>query len=190
MNTRRIEELSARLLAGPTPTSHGYVVFQVTVAAQPPQVVEVIVTPGGGVGCSQLVDLDVLNPAMVLVADHIRAIQDELSIAVRDAARLRKAAGNRPLYGNHRHHSPPPAVELRRETQYGYLLFDVDVAGIVVPVFAGPDGGVCDLPEEPYPSGEPIGDIAVSAVLDYFFADPVRAHSLGMDLSLLELLWS
>jgi hypothetical protein len=152
MNTRRIEELSARLLAGPTPTSHGYVVFQVAVAAQPPQVVEVLVTPGGGVGCSRLldldVDLDVLNPAMVLVADHIRAIQVELSIAVRDAARLRKAAGNRPLYGNHRHHSPPPAVELRHETQDGYLLFDVDVAGIVVPVFAGPDGGLFDLPEE------------------------------------------
>jgi len=189
MNTRRIEELPARVLAGPTPTLDGYVSFQVAVDSHPRQIVEVIVLPCGSVGSREPLDLNVLNPAMVLVADHVRVIAPDMAVAIREAARLRKTAGRAPLRGNHRNHSPPPPVEVRRPTANGFLLFNVDVAGIVVPVIALPDGGICDLPEEPYPSGEPIGDIAVSAVLDYLFADPARARSLGMDLDLLELLW-
>jgi len=125
---------------------------------------------------------------MVLVADHVRVIAPDMAVAIREAARLRKTARHAALRGNHRNHSPPPPVEVHCPTANGFLLFNVDVAGIA-PVGARPDGGICDLPEEPYPSGEPIGDAAVSAVLDYLFADPARARSLGIDLDLLELLW-
>jgi hypothetical protein len=127
---------------------------------------------------------------MRVVSHYVDQYGERMAPLYREAARLRRAAGNPPLAGNARRGrakvvgSPVKMAELA-------AVFTTETGGTRLNVAIFKNGGFdfaeeCEVMEAVC---EEDRDEAVTACFDYVFAHADEAAALGLDLALLDELW-
>ena len=171
------------ILKGPEPNDRGTVDFIVEVEGRP---IAVSASPLG-VGAEMTEPLELVNRAMAVVAGHVKANRSTLQDLYREAARLRRAAGNAPLVGNTR--SEEVRLQLPPQVKKSGLLLKTRTRGVEVRVLILKGGGLIDDCDEWDSMNDLDRDAAITAALDWVFANIPMAEQAGLDVGLLEELW-
>jgi hypothetical protein len=170
-------------MSGPVPTRGGWVEIVVRVGVH-----DVVVTSSSlGFGIGVDVDLAVGNPAMILVSRYTHDHRSEMADLYREAARLRRAAGNPPLAGTSR--SDRVRLVQGSRGARGAVAVDVIAGETPIRVFVFHDGGVIDDWDGAGNVTNEDRDTALRIALDEILADRETAARLGLDPDLLEELW-
>jgi hypothetical protein len=174
----------SRIVTGPSPDDRGCVVFTVRVDSAD---VEVTTSPlGTGVSASE--NLDVGNKALRLVDDYWRTRPTERLTLLREAAQLRRNAGNPPLAANTRSEDVRLIGSPKRSGSGAKFGIQTPTTEMRVLVLA--DGGLIDDCDSWENVTDAERDAAFNAALTYIFAHPEEADGLGLDANLLRLLWT
>jgi hypothetical protein len=180
------EPEDAEIVEGPIPEATGYIVLKVRVGEH---VFRGLACPLG-IGADMTEDdLPAMDEVMRAVDRFIWKHQSEVLGWYREAARLRRLAGNRPLIGA----SPSWHVSVvgAPAPRGSFVLFRTQGAmkDLQVAVFTG--SGAFDLCvyDDPDPASGTDSDAAMTAVLEYIFAYREQSTALGIDVDLLEELY-
>lgn len=173
----------SRIISGPSPDERGCVVFTVRVGGFD---VRVTTSPlGNGVAARE--NLDLGNEALRLVENYWRSRSGERLTLLQEAAQLRRGAGNPPLAAMTRSEDVR-LIGVPQRSGAG-ARFNIQTPATEMRVFVLPDGGlVDDCGWEDVTDAE--RDAAFNAALTYIFENPEQARGLGLDASLLRLLWT
>jgi hypothetical protein len=181
------EELDdAEIIEGPIPEATGYVVLKVRVGED---VFRGLACPLG-VGADMTDDdLPTRDEVMRAVDRFISKHQSEVLGWYREAARLRRLAGNRPLLGT----SPSRHVSVvgEPESRGSFVLFRTRGLSreLQVAVFTGVGAFELCVCDDPDPASGIDSDAAMTAVLEYIFVYREQSTALGIDVDLLEELY-
>lgn len=169
---------------GPIPKDSGAVEFLVHVDG-----LDVVVSASPlGIGVSADVPVPVGNTASAFVAKYIAANGSTMTQLYRDAARLRKSAGNPPLLGDESGY--PVSIRGQPQLRGRAVLFRVDVhSSGELRVLIFPEGGIIDDCDDWDGVTDAARRAAIRAVLNWVFANSAQVKFLGLDLDLLRDFW-
>jgi hypothetical protein len=183
------DEPTGAIVGSPTPDESGMVAFTVQVGDG---IVVGVAHPCGSGLKDRLstVDPAIASAVMRVVSLYVEERGDEMLALYREAARLRRGAGNPPLAGCTRRgkvHVVGAPVKLADAG----ALFMTDACGVRLKVAIYNRGGFDFAEECEYVEAvsEEDRDEAVTVCLDYIFAHPDEATVLGLDVALLDELW-
>ena len=183
------EELTGTIVGSPVPDDSGMVTFKVQVGEE----IHIGVAHPCGSGTREdpaTMTAGSAGAVMRVVSHYVDQYGERMAPLYREAARLRRAAGNPPLAGNARRGrakvvgSPVKMAELA-------AVFTTETGGTRLNVAIFKNGGFdfaeeCEVMEAVC---EEDRDEAVTACFDYVFAHADEAAALGLDLALLDELW-
>ena len=183
------EELTGTIVGGPTPDDSGMVTFKIRVGA------EIIIGVAHPCGSGTREDPAVMKAGvagavMRVVSRYVEQFGEHMPPLYREAARLRRAAGNPPLAGNTRWGKAKVVGAPVKMAELG-AVFTTETAGMRLKVAIFRNGGF-DFAEECEVVDamcEEDRDEAVTVCFDYVFAHPDEAAALGLDVPLLDELW-
>jgi hypothetical protein len=188
--TDATDELTGIIEGGPTPDDSGMVAFKVQVEG------EIIIGIAHPCGSGTREDratmkAGVASAVMRVVSRYVEQRGEHMTPLFREAAGLRRAAGNPPLAGNT---SRGRAKVVGISVKMGDLaaVFATETGeGTRLKVAVFKNGGYdfaeeCEVLER---VSEEDRDEAVTACFDYVFAHPDEAAALGLDVALLDELW-
>jgi hypothetical protein len=173
----------AEIVSGPTPDDSGLVLFQVRVGDR---LVETY-AEACGVGFSQDEDLEVASRAMSAVFRFLSEHEGEKLNWYREAARLRRVAGN-----------PPPLdcavadhITVRgTPVQYdGFVVFWIDGVSMDLKIMVSAEGGVHDECSDWSALADGDRSAAFAAALAYLFFHREEVTAMGLDVGLLDELY-
>jgi hypothetical protein len=173
----------SKLVDGPVPNEYGAVEFLVEVGEHR---VKVSASPLG-VGVSANESLDAGNLASVAVNRYVDANRSRMKELYREAAKLRRTAGNRPLVGNTR--CDRIRVTSEPQARRNGIVVATQAGIAKVNVFLFNDGGLIDDCDDWSQVTDEDRDAAITAALDWVFNHRMKAVALGLDVDLLEELW-
>lgn len=176
-------ESSPQIVDGPQPTDHGDARFVVEIGTRRVEVFLDI----HGCGVREQ-DSDVSAPSMNAVWDYQRANQDVVDACLRDAAHLRRATGNDPMFLV----AVPDYVCVVGDPAIGEgrAVFTVSVHTKTFEVWVTPRGRLGDSCVEELAVAPEDLWATYRAVLHHVLQDPPRAKAWGLDPDLLELFWT
>jgi hypothetical protein len=182
------DTLMGTIVGGPTPEDDGNVTFRVKV--QQRLVTGVANCCVYGFRGDESTNPSVRNAVIVAVSRYAGEHREAMPALYREAARLRRGAGNPPLAGNTRRGrvqiiGPPVAL------QDGSALFTTMAAGAAIKVVIFRDGGFIDHCDYAAPVTDDDRDEAFAVCLDHVLSHPAQVAALGLDLdlALLAELW-
>jgi hypothetical protein len=180
------ESNDAEIVEGPTPEATGYVVIKVRVGENVYRGLACTLGFGSGAGIEDG-DLETKSKVMRAVDRFMDEHRSEALGWYREAAKLRRAAGNPPLIGasTARHAS----VVGRPQPRGRAVLFRTQGAPAELRVFVLEAGGVIDDCDDWMKVTDVDRDSAFTGVLEYVFANREESAALGIDIGLLEELY-
>jgi len=178
-------DLIGTIIEGPTPDEHGDVTFKVRVGDE---VVVGVANPCGVGRRGEITraNLDTTNAAMRAVQQFVKAHRTQMLTLYREAARLRRAAGNPAFAGNTRRGSVR-LVGSPTKSASGSFVFAMRAGATEITILLFAEGGFIDHSNAELSDQD--RDEAFTVCLDYVFAHPNEAAALGMDVVLLDELW-
>jgi hypothetical protein len=175
------ESLDAAIVAGPTPDASGQVLFKVRVGQR---LVRVVAVPDGigvdGEGGQRADE----GKAISAVSRFLKEHRAEEMAWHREAARLRREAGNPPPLGGRS--SRDVAVLGEPRAYERSVVFRTRGPTAELRVVVSQTGSVIDDCDDWRGVTDDDRQSAISAVLEHIFAHPEQAAALGIDLALLE----
>ncbi len=178
------EPIDAEVVEGPTPEASGYLVLKVRVGDQ---IFRGLTCPLGHGADMNDADLPTRNKVERAVHRFMDAHQGEALAWYREAARLRRLAGNPPIIGASR--SRHVSVVGQPEARGDCVLFHTQGAPMELRVVLFKDGAVVDDCEDWSAVTDVDRDAAFTAVLDHLLANREEAAALGLDVQLFEELY-
>jgi hypothetical protein len=183
------DELTGTIVGSPTPDDSGMVTFKVRVGKE---IILGVAHPCGSRTRedSAAMKAGVAGAVMRVVSRYVEQYGEHMAPLYREAARLRRAAGNPPIGGNTRRGRANVVCTPVKMAELG-VVFTTETKGTRLKVAILKNGGFdfaeeCEVVET---VSEEDRDEAVTACLDYVFAHPDEAAALGLDLALLDELW-
>ncbi len=175
------DKLKGTIVGGPTPEDDGNVTFRVKV--QQRVVTGTANCCGYGFRGDESTDPALRNAVIVAVSQYAGEHRAIMPALYREAARLRRGAGNPPLAGNTRRgrvHIVGSPIAL----QDGSALFTTMAAGAPIKVVIFRDGGFIDHCDYDAPVTDDDRDEAFAVCLDHVLSHPSQVAALGLDLDL------
>jgi hypothetical protein len=177
------------IVGGPTPDDSGTVTFEVQVGE------EIIIGVAHPCGSGTRDDpatmkAGVAGAVMMVVSRYVEQHGEHVAALYREAARLRRAAGNPPLAGNTRRGRAKVVGIPVKMAELG-TVFTTQTGGMRLKIAVFKNGGYdfaeeCEVLER---VSEEDRDDALTACFDYVFAHPDEAAALALDVALLDELW-
>jgi hypothetical protein len=136
------------------------------------------------------VNPDVASTVMRIVAQFVEEHRAQMPALYREAARLRRAAGNAPFFGNMRRGKFEVVGSPVKLGDAG-ARFITQAGEIRLTVVVSKDGGfdVIELYDDLVDVSNEDQSEAITVCFDYVFAHPEEAAALGLDVALLDELW-